>query len=331
MSQERVSISSAIFAVARPGWETLLSVAMLTSLFTATLVRRPASEQAPGTYFIAARPGPEPAARPHFEPLVGRAARYTARSGDTTLAVARAFNTDAVTLARLNHLTGKRLKPGQILRLPTLFILPREIQNGIVLNVPECSIYLFRKGSLVARYPVAVGKRTWETPIGVYRLVRKVINPTWLPPQVMVEREGVSTADIGPGRNNPIGDRWMGWSAPEVGFHSTFAVQSIGHLASHACVRMYPESAHHMFAVVSRGMPIYSLYEPIKIGKRDGDCYLSVSPDVYRYHKLSFALIMWRLEQLGIAGKVNRQRVRRILDVQDGYPYVIAHLDTIAE
>ena len=59
----------------------------------------------------------------------------------------------------------------------------------------------------------------------------------------MVEREGVKDDPVPPGPDNPLGDRWMGWTAPGYGFHSTTSPRSIGRAASHGCVRLYPEAA----------------------------------------------------------------------------------------
>ena len=56
-----------------------------------------------------------------------------------------------------------------------------------------------------------------------------------------------------PGPDNPLGDRWIGWSLKGFGFHSTIAPNSIGSAASHGCVRLYPEAAHLLFDLVKKG------------------------------------------------------------------------------
>ena len=314
----------------RSGWEALGSVLALALAGILLTARHPASEpaslnrNAPTAQRVEggeALPVP-----PVFTPLIGKAKQVKIDNRTTLLDVARSHNTDTETLARLNHLSGSTLRRGQILRLPSQHILPYETPDGLVLNIPERGVYVFRKGHFVGRYPVAVGMRTWETPIGRFRLVRKVINPTWIPPKVMVEREGISTADVPPGdRSNPLGDRWMGWSAPEVGFHSTFAVETVGHLASHACVRMYPEAAHHLYNLTYLGMPIYAVYEPIKVGKSGNGIYLSVSPDVYHLNRVSLPLVKKRLKQAGVGAGVNWTLARQMLARQDGCPRRIAN------
>ena len=317
--------------IGRSGWETLGSVLALVLVFILLSARHPASERAYPNREAQSGPGNEGASAlpvpPVVSSLIGKAKQVKIASPTSLLAVARSHNTDTETLSRLNHLSGAAVRRGQTLRLPSQYILPYETRDGLVLNIPERGVYVFRKGHFVGRYPVAIGMRTWETPIGRFRLVRKVINPTWIPPKVMVEREGISTADVPPGdRNNPLGDRWMGWSAPEVGFHSTFAVDTVGHLASHACVRMYPEAAHHLYNLTYLGMPIYAVYEPIKLGKSGSDIYLSVSPDVYHLDRVSLQLVKKRLKRAGVGAGVNWPLVRQMLARQDGCPRRIAAL-----
>jgi L,D-transpeptidase ErfK/SrfK len=152
-------------------------------------------------------------------------------------------------------------------------------------------------------------------------------NPIWVTPQEMVRREGAVAAAI-PGSRSPLGDRWMGWcevgpDQSEVGFHGTNDVNSIGKLASHACVRLYPEHARAVYDQAYEGMPVLSLYEPIKVGKVNGIYYLSVSPDIYNRKKLSLTRALQLLKQAG-AANVDRARVKSLLAGQDGHPYVVA-------
>jgi len=269
-----------------------------------------------------------PAARPlhSVQSLAGVEAHYRVRPGETLLQIARRCNTDRDTLARLNDLAHKPLRPGRRLLLPTRTILPAMPTTGVVLNIPERGLYVFRKGRLLARYPVAVGRPTWQTPRGKFTIDRMVLDPIWLPPEAMVKREGTKEALIPPGPRNPLGDRWMGWGHTQVGFHTTYTVSCIGHAASHGCVRMYPEAGHRMFTQVFVGMPVYSLYQPVKIG-RDGErVYLSVSPDIYHTGLASYSAIQKRLTAAGLSARVDSKQIRQIAARQDGYPHLVASL-----
>jgi L,D-transpeptidase ErfK/SrfK len=242
------------------------------------------------------------------------------------LSIARRFNIDVDSMLRANGLRSARVRTGARLIIPKMHILPALADNAVVLNVPERALYVFRNSELVCRYPVAIGMRGWQTPTGRFRIVRKVKDPVWITPEVMVRREGVKKRKIMRGRDNPIGDRWIGWSRPEVGFHTTFAVETVGRLASHACVRLYPESAHHLFDQVKIGMPILSEYETIKLGQRDGRLYLTVLPDVYRMRRVTMERIERRLADLGVLKRVEMQRLKRIEKRQDGRAWCIAKL-----
>ncbi len=156
-----------------------------------------------------------------------------------------------------------------------------------------------KNGAVVDRHAVAVGQKDWQTATGVYKLRKKLVNPPWKPTKEMVEREGIKDDEVPPGPENPLGDRWMGWSKPGFGFHSTTAPATVGQAASHGCVRLYPEAAHRMFDQVSVGMPILALYEPVVVGRRGDDYYLTVYPDIYDKGLVTLTQVEKRLEALG--------------------------------
>ncbi len=264
-----------------------------------------------------------------FHPVVGEAREYRVQRGDTLLGIARRFRTDTITLERLNGLHGARLRPGTVLTLPSLVILPETPDEGVVLNIPERAIYLFLNRQLAARYPVAVGMKTWQTPQGKYEILSRVKDPIWETPDEMVRREHSRRADVAGGADNPLGDRWMAWcevkaTDSEVGFHGTNKPSCIGRTVSHACVRLYPECVHDMFERVYEGMPVYSIYEPVKLGRKDDAYYLSVSPDVYDTGAVSLARVQSLLQKVGLWDHVDHAKIARIVARQDGYPWVIA-------
>ena len=213
------------------------------------------------------------------------------------------------------------------MNLPTFHILPARIPEGIVLNIPERALYLFKRGQFLGRFPVAVGMKGWPTPVGSYDIHMMLEDPVWVTPDEMVRRKRVASAVI-PGSKSPLGDRWMGWcevgpDQSEVGFHGTNDVTSIGKLASHACVRLYPEHAREVYSQAYEGMPVVSLYEPIKVGKQNDSYYLSVSPDIYNRKKVSLSRALQLLKKAG-AKKPDAKRIKTLLARQDGYPYLVA-------
>jgi len=93
---------------------------------------------------------------------------------------------------------------------------------------------------------VAVGKAATPTPQGEFRIINRIPNPTWYWPGKIV----------GPGKDNPLGSRWMGLNAPGFGIHGTNAPQSIGKAASHGCIRMRKRDLEELFDLVTVGITV---------------------------------------------------------------------------
>jgi L,D-transpeptidase ErfK/SrfK len=260
-------------------------------------------------------------------PVVGQYEKDVVKRGESLFEFARRHNVSLTALRRANRLKSNSAKAGTRLILPTLHILPRAPQEGVVLNIPERALYLFSAGKLLARYPVAIGQSTWQTALGEFKVRNKIKDPSWKPTREMVEREGVSPDEVPPGPRNPLGDRWMGWSAPGFGFHSTLNPRSIGTAASHGCVRLYPEGARKLFESIQVGMPIYSVYEPILVGRIEGKFYLTVFPDVYNTGLATFERAMEKLTAAGIAGVVDQAVIQRVVARVEGYPQRIVGSD----
>ncbi|NJK59128.1 MAG: L,D-transpeptidase [Oscillatoriales cyanobacterium SM2_1_8] len=121
----------------------------------------------------------------------------------------------------------------------------------LVLRRGDRQVVVYRGEAVQARYPVAVGKRGWETPLGRFAVQRLQKNPIWQNPW---------TNQIVPaGAKNPLGSRWIGfWSdgRNDIGFHGTPDRASVGQAASHGCVRMLEPDIQALFEVVQLGTPV---------------------------------------------------------------------------
>ena len=257
--------------------------------------------------------------------MVGQFRSVIVVPGDTLHKIARRFEMNVDVLAAINQEAVQSLLPGRRIILPTLHILPIHRADGIYLNIPEREVYLFRDGRLVAAYPVAVGRFSWQTRTGSFALANRVVNPQWKPTREMVARTSIQDDIVPPGEENPVGDRWMGWSAPGYGFHSTTAPSTIGRAASHGCVRLYPESAQKMFELVRKGDPIVSYYEPILVGYRGGRYYLAAFEDIYKRGLTTPEHAEALLRREGIWSRVDPEEVAEIVQSHIGYP-VSLHL-----
>lgn len=139
--------------------------------------------------------------------------------------------------------------------LPSVRVAPAVTSIGPVVVVDRSAfkLRLYRGEKRIRTYPIAVGTATYPTPAGRFRVIMKQRNPTWFPPSSPWAR-GLGPVPPGPG--NPLGTRWMGTSAPGIGFHGTPASGSIGTRASHGCIRMYVGDAEDLYDRIDIGTPI---------------------------------------------------------------------------
>jgi lipoprotein-anchoring transpeptidase ErfK/SrfK len=122
---------------------------------------------------------------------------------------------------------------------------------SLVLNLKEKHVYVYKGDKVLTKYPVAIGKKGWETPLGEWQVMEKVVNPGWTS-----FKDG---SVIKPGKNNPLGERWIGfWTDGKdvIGFHGTPNVKSIGTAASHGCVRMLNRDVKALFPLVKVGTTV---------------------------------------------------------------------------
>lgn len=125
--------------------------------------------------------------------------------------------------------------------------------GSIRVDLSERKLYLYSDGEVVKTYRVAVGMPRYPTPTGRFKIVNKVVDPTWTPPDSDWAR---GMEPVGPGEGNPIGTRWMGLDSPGIGIHGTYESGSIGRAASHGCIRMYLQEAEDLFERVYVGTPV---------------------------------------------------------------------------
>jgi lipoprotein-anchoring transpeptidase ErfK/SrfK len=113
----------------------------------------------------------------------------------------------------------------------------------ILISIPDRQLALVDNGQVVKVYSISVGTRRTPSPEGDFTIVSHVANPTW-------SHQGQV---IGPGKDNPVGSRWMGLSLKGYGIHGTNAPTSIGKAASHGCFRMGKKDVEELFTLVRVG------------------------------------------------------------------------------
>ncbi|CEJ45705.1 ErfK/YbiS/YcfS/YnhG-like protein (Uncharacterized protein) [Umezakia ovalisporum] len=121
-------------------------------------------------------------------------------------------------------------------------------QTEVVVNLSQRRTYVYKRGEVIASYPIAVGKKGWETPTGSFRVTDMEEYPIW---------EHPITGEIFPsGVNSPLGSRWIGfWSDGRnaIGFHGTPDTHLLGSAISHGCLRMRNDDVRLLYKQVNIG------------------------------------------------------------------------------
>lgn len=217
-----------------------------------------------------------------------------AEQDETLLDVARRFLLGQTEIVRLNPDVDRWLvRKGEIVRLSNMRILPDSPHNGITLNISEYRMYYYpptKKGEKprqVMSYAHGVGRQDWKTPLGKTKVARKIMNPSWHPPE-SIRREHAANGDplpliVPPGPHNPLGSRALHLDLPgEYRIHGTDIdkIHGIGMQITHGCVRMYPKDVEELYDLVAVGTPVYIVKQPIKVGWLNNVLYVEAHPDL---------------------------------------------------
>jgi lipoprotein-anchoring transpeptidase ErfK/SrfK len=130
------------------------------------------------------------------------------------------------------------VREGQLALYPT--------SSKIVIDLSERKLSVFRRGSLVKTFPVAVGKPGLSTPTGRFYLTQKLRPP---------DPNGVyGILQLGTSAFQPKLNDWP--DGGQVGIHGTNEPWLIGKAVSHGCVRMKNAAVQEVSRLVPTGSPI---------------------------------------------------------------------------
>lgn len=149
------------------------------------------------------------------------------------------------------QLTNGLLSQRQSIVFPTKRVRPERTTAPptVLVNRNAFQLTLFANGKR-RNFRVAVGQPAYPTPPGTYKIVNKIQNPTWTPPN---STWAAGIAPVPPGPANPLGTRWMGFDRNLIGIHGTPNPGSLGTRASHGCIRMSIPAAEWLFGQVGVG------------------------------------------------------------------------------
>jgi len=129
------------------------------------------------------------------------------------------------------------------------------IGKTIVVALGLYRVRLYNGTKLEKSYSCAIGMRAYPTPRGVFKVIAKSAAPTWRNPYSAWSRSMPSHID--PGYYNPLGLRALYLNAPGIRIHGTSKTYSMGHAASHGCIRLTNHNVVDLYPRVKVGTPVY--------------------------------------------------------------------------
>lgn len=212
---------------------------------------------------------------------------------ETLLDVALRFSLGQMEIVRLNQKLDRwQIKKGEIVRLANRRILPDSPHSGITLNLSEYRMYYYppaKKGErpVVMSFAHGIGRQDWKTPLGLTKVIKKVKDPFWHPPE-SIRREHAANGDplpevVPPGPHNPLGAYALYLALPgDYRIHGTDIdkIYGIGMQITHGCVRMYPDDIESLYNLAPVGTPVYIVKQPIKVGWLKNTLYIEAHPDL---------------------------------------------------
>jgi lipoprotein-anchoring transpeptidase ErfK/SrfK len=115
---------------------------------------------------------------------------------------------------------------------------------------------LWQSLELTKTYTIAVGAIGFDTPVGVYNIQNKAVDPAWSVPEADWAGDLAGTVVPGGVPENPLKERWMG-IFDGAGIHGTDDLGSLGSAASHGCIRMSVPDVIDLYDQVDVGTPVY--------------------------------------------------------------------------
>jgi lipoprotein-anchoring transpeptidase ErfK/SrfK len=116
-------------------------------------------------------------------------------------------------------------------------------KRQVIISIADRQLAVIEQGQVLKTYPIAVGARGTPSPDGDFVIINHAKDPTY--------RHG--DKEIAPGKDNPLGTRWMGLSLKGYGIHGTNVQSSVGQAISHGCFRMRRQDVEELYALVQVG------------------------------------------------------------------------------
>jgi len=266
--------------------------------------------------------------------VIGIVKTHKINGDESLIEVARKFNLGYNEIVDANPSIDPFL-PGKFsnVKLPTMWVLPDiERNEGIVVNLTEMRLYYFfnQKGSVMVRtFPIGIGDDGNDTPVGNFKIIEKIVKPSWHVPQ-SIKKERPELPDVvPPGPANPLGSHALRLSLGSYLIHGTNRPWAVGRKVTHGCLRLYPEDIPKLFEIVPNGTKVTIVRQSVKVGVKDKKVYIEVHKDENEketdrgYFKTAVEL----LSKKGLMKMVSTEKLYHAVRQKSGVPVEISGLE----
>ena len=206
-----------------------------------------------------------------------------------------------------------------LIQMPAFALRSLSDNSELVLNIAAKKLVLYTNGEATKEYPVGVGTSVTPTPLGDFKIVRRIYNPAWVNPYRQ-------SKVIAPGEKNPIGQYWLGFAmnkkSQEYGFHATSDLNSIGKASTHGCIRLHPDDIKELFSLVKIGTLVHVIYNPIEVKEFQNKLFVRAYPDIYSY-MTDEEYLKFAKNQLSGANLVKEENLYKAIASKDAKDYFI--------
>lgn len=173
-------------------------------------------------------------------------------------ALGERFHASPALLRRLNPQLD-RASAGTVLTVPAVAAPATAKAARVVVDRSDSVLRLLDDGGRVmAQYPASTGSEHDPLPIGDWRIVTVVRDPTFhYNPDLFWDADPKhEKATLAAGPNNPVGTVWIDLSKPHYGIHGTPEPASVGKAQSHGCIRLTNWDAQAVAAAVDASVTV---------------------------------------------------------------------------
>ena len=175
-----------------------------------------------------------------FSPTITpKSALYEIKPGDTLNKIAKSFKSTPELIMKSNHLSGDKIIPGRKIKIWTepFSVFVDKSQNTLMLKSDD---------EIIKTYIISTGTNN-STPVGTFKIVNKLPNPTWFKAGAVVPPESPQ---------NVLGTRWLGFDLAGYGIHGTVEPQNLGKQVTQGCVRMANPEVEELYTIIPVGTEV---------------------------------------------------------------------------